>query len=496
MSKNALPHTKGRAVSRECAQLLIMSSLLLGACEQGREEIIVEEAPKATSSMSVQNVQNSLKAVDENEHLNAFVHVDSSRALKKAEEVDAHLEDDLPLRGVVIAVKDNIHVAGMPNAVGTYALRDFVPEKSSSVVVRLEAAGAVVLGKTGMHELAYGVTSNNFEFGAVRNPVDPSKTPGGSSGGSASAVGAGLVSAALGTDTGASVRLPAALCGIVGFRPTVGRYASDGVSLISPTRDTIGFLAKTVEDVVLLDSIAVGQSSEVPAFDLSKLRLGVPLNPFYENLDPEVAKQAKLYLKALEGLGVELVYADLSDLVDLNAKVGFPVVLYETSKVLPEYLIEEKTGVTIEALLKGVRSPDVKTVMEAVFGGAINEDEYLAAINEYRPALIEVYNSYFKDHTLDAIIFPTSPITARNIEGILEGVTVNGELKDTFATYIQNTDAGSNAGLPGISIPISPSDEGLPIGMELDALAGDDEKLLSIGLAIELALSNRNDTGE
>jgi len=459
----------------------------------------VEVIPKAAAGISVRNVQNSLKAINEHEHLNAFVYVDPKLALKKAKAVDAHLADNLILRGVVIAVKDNVHVAQMPNAVGTYALRDFIPDKSASVVERLEAAGAVVIGKAGMHELAYGVTSNNLEFGAVRNHVDPSKIPGGSSGGSASAVGAGLVGAAIGTDTGASVRLPAALSGIVGFRPSVGRYASDGVALISPTRDTIGFLAQSVEDILLLDSVATGQGNETPGFDLSKLRLGVPLNPFYENLDPDVAKQAKLYLQALEGLGVELVYADLSELVDLNAKVGFPVVLYETSQVLPEYLNKEKTGVTIETLVEGVKSPDVKKVMEAVFGGAITLDDYLMAVNEFRPALIEVYNSYFKEHSLDAIIFPTSPITARNIDGILDGVTVNGELKDTFATYIQNTDAGSNAGLPGISIPISPSDEGLPIGMELDALTGQDDKLLSIALALELALSNRafnKDTGK
>ena len=434
-------------------------------------------------------VEQSIAAVDQHKSLNAYTYVDRYGARTRAHELDAQTDHVFPLKGFVLAIKDNIHVAGMPSSAGTASLRGFYPQKSASVVERLIQNGAIILGKSGMHELAYGITSNNFEFGPVRNPVDESKIPGGSSGGSAAAVRAGLARAALGTDTGGSVRLPAALTGTFGFRPSIGRYSQDGILLISPTRDTIGLITNSVADTILLDGVIVGSTPKVKSVDLSSLRLGIPRKYFYEDLDPDVEHVSTAFLKKLEALGVVLVQANVADIQELNKRVGFPIALYETSRAVPEYLEKYKTGIELSDFIKGIKSPDVQNIMTTVFSGKVSLEQYEAALEYFRPKLQATYKAYFNKNNVDAILFPTSPITARNIAGILDGVVVNGELKDTFSTYIHNTDPASNAGLPGISIPAGLSSDGLPVGMELDAREGDDEHLLSIALAIEIALN-------
>jgi Asp-tRNA(Asn)/Glu-tRNA(Gln) amidotransferase A subunit family amidase len=441
--------------------------------------------PDPVPGRAVTAVNQAIQMCDKKAALNAFIHTNRDKALARARQIDAG--PALPLAGVVLAVKDNIHVAGMPNSAGTAALRNFVPAVSSPVIERLEAAGAIILGKANMHELAYGITSNNFAFGAVGNPADATRIPGGSSGGSAAAVAGGLVTAALGTDTGGSVRLPAGLTGIVGFRPTLGRYPQDGMTLISPTRDTIGLLTNTVADAIELDRIITGNTPHIAPVDLAKLRLGVPNAYFYDDLDPTVRHVAEAFLDRLKALGVTLIEADLEDIAGLNGRVSFPVVLYETSQILPAYLAANATGVTLEALIGGIKSPDVKAVIDVAFSGAITAAAYRDALNRDRPLLCKAYADYFSRHDVAAVIFPTSPITARPIDGILDGVEVNGVRQETFATYIRNTDPASNAGLPGISIPANRGSGELPIGMELDGPAGSDDILLAIARAIECA---------
>ncbi|MEM6850907.1 MAG: indoleacetamide hydrolase [Pseudomonadota bacterium] len=436
-----------------------------------------------------QRTRAYLSAIEAKADLNAYVYVDEEGAIARAQALDAEAGGDLPLRGTVLAVKDNVHVAGMPNAAGTAALRGFTPSSSAAIIDALEEAGAIIIGKAGMHELAYGITSNNAEFGAIKNPVDPTRIPGGSSGGSAAAVAAGLCDAAIGTDTGGSVRLPAALTGVSGFRPTTGRYSQDGMTLISPTRDTAGFIAPTVADIVPLDAVAAGGGGDVKPAAIEGLRLGVPRAHFYENLDPDVAAASEALLTRLESLGAILVEADLAGVPELNEKVGFPIVLYETSVVLPDYLEANDTGVSADALAAAIKSPDVRPIVEAALGGAISKDAYEQALEIDRPKLQAVYADYFEIQNVEAVIFPTTPLTARPIDGIEDGVMVGGERRETFAAYIQNTDPGSNAGIPGLSLPIAVSSEGLPIGIELDAAEGDDKRLLSIGLAIEQALA-------
>ncbi|HLY89030.1 MAG TPA: amidase family protein, partial [Acetobacteraceae bacterium] len=231
---------------------------------------------------STELVDALLLQADAARDLNAFITLDSEAALNAAHAADAAQKQGKPLgplHGVPLVIKDNIHVAGMPNTAGTEALRNFIPRENARVVEALIAAGAIVLGKTNMHELAFGATSNNATFGTVRNPYDPTRFPGGSSGGTAAAIAAGIAPGGLGTDTGGSVRIPAALTGLVGLRPTSGRYSLEGVTPFSHTRDTVGPLARNVADVVLLDQVISGDRSSVQPADMKSVRLGVARDP-------------------------------------------------------------------------------------------------------------------------------------------------------------------------------------------------------------------------
>ena len=190
------------------------------------------------------------------------------------------------LAGLPVPVKDNFDTADMPTTGGTPGLRDHRPRHNAPVVQRLIDEGACIMGKLNMHELAYGITSNNGAFGAVRNPYDPSRIPGGSSGGSGAAVAARMAPVALGSDTGGSVRIPAALCGVAGMRPTTGRYSQAGVVPISHTRDTAGPLARSVADLALFDSVITGVPNDLPTIPLRGARIGVPRGHYFDNLHP------------------------------------------------------------------------------------------------------------------------------------------------------------------------------------------------------------------
>ena len=205
------------------------------------------------------------QAIDAHESYNAFITV--------ARDLQATAVDkQRPLSGMYICVKDNVHVAGLPNTAGTPALRNFVPGEDAEIISRLKAAGATIIGKNNMHELAYGITSNNAAFGAVHNGVKPAYMAGGSSGGTATAVALNMASAGIGTDTGGSVRLPAALNGLVGFRPSTGRYPTSGMTMISNTRDTAGPITRTVAEAALLDAILSGEDAPLASIDLNGLR--------------------------------------------------------------------------------------------------------------------------------------------------------------------------------------------------------------------------------
>ena len=429
-------------------------------------------------------------------HLNAFVSHDWSALLASARAVDAGSGAGGPLAGVPLALKDNIDTTALTTSGATGALAGFVAPRNAPVAAALFDAGALLGAKANMHELAFGITNNNAVTGAARNPWGPSMIPGGSSGGTAVAVAARMMPAGIGTDTGGSVRLPAALCGLAGFRPSVGRYPGAGIIPISHTRDTAGPLARTVADVRLLDAVMAGAgrgepesapgTSPIPA--LAGLRLGVPRAAFYRDLEPEVAAEAGRVLDLLADRGVALVEAEVPDVPDLNAAVGFPVALYEFVRDLPRWLAGHGLELSMNDVLDGIGSPDVRGVVASQLGAdAMPEAVYRTALEVDRPRLQRAYADYFAGQAVDAVLFPTSPVSARPI-GEDETIDLNGERVPTFPTFIRNTDPGSNAGIPGISLPTGLTSTGLPVGMELDGPAGSDSRLLAVAAAVEEAV--------
>lgn len=471
----------------QAATVLILLSGLI-AC--GNDESSPRSGGSANDMNITSRVRLNLEAIrDADSRINAFITVDTKGALEAAKQLDRS-DAELLLRGFTLAIKDNIEVAGLPSTAGTKSLKAFIPKKDATVVARLKAAGAVVIGKANLHELAYGITSNNYAFGAVGNAHNPDYFAGGSSGGTAVAIAAGLARAGLGTDTGGSSRIPAALNGIVGFRPTVGRYPNDGLVLISNTRDTVGPMGLNVSDVALMDAVLSNDSPGLEQIEANSLRLGVPRTYFYDDLDPQVKQAMESVLLKLAATGVTLVEADLN-VAALNAKVGFPIVLYETGQLLPQYLTRNQIGLSVEKFLANIASPDVKGILTKALGGSISEASYKEALELFRPQLQQAYRDYFSRNKVDAIIFPTTPLPARLIQGSDTMVELNGKQVPTFPTYIRNVDPSSNAGIPGLSIPINPANEdSLPVGMEIESLAGQDRRLLAIGQLIETILRN------
>lgn len=422
------------------------------------------------------------------DHLNAFIALDADTALAAADASDERRKrgDDLgPLHGLPIVLKDNIDVAGFATTAGTPSLHANRPVRTAPVAQALFDAGAILLGKTNMHELAFGVTTDNAAFGATRNPYDPTKIPGGSSGGTGVAVAARLAPAGLGSDTGGSVRIPAALCGIVAFRPTTGTYPGSGIVPIARTRDTAGPMARTVGDVALLHGAMAGVPGAVKPAELEGLRVGVPRLYFYDDLDPDVAAAQEAALGRLADYGVVLVEGDLPDLAAAHKASNFSVLLYEAVVDLKAYLAESGSGVDFASLIGQIASPDVRQVMGDLEGaGAVPEADYRAAIEIHRPRLQAIYRNYFARNDLAALVYPTTPIAGAPI-GTTESGAINGETVPSITKFDRNVSPASNAGIPSLSLPTAMTPAGLPMGMTLDAPEGCDAALLAIGLAIE-----------
>jgi len=361
-------------------------------------------------------------------------------------------------------------------------------------------AGAIIIGKTNLHELAFGITSTNLSpfAGPVKNPYDKTRIPGGSSGGTAVAIAAGIVTCGLGTDTGGSTRIPAALTGTVGLRPSVGngglqrRYNdADLVVPISHTRDTVGPMGRTVADVALLDSV-ITRSALAVAEPLRGKRFGIPAS-FWGGLDRDVENAMKAARQKLEDAGAVFVDADIAGLFEQNAKVSFPVALHEPIADIPAWIKASGIeGITLADIAEKIASPDVKGAFGAIMADAFGP-AYQDAISVQRPALQKMYDDYFRNNNLDAILFPTTVAPAPLIDMVKGSgeMSINGGAPvPAFDTIIRNTDPGSNAGIPGLSLFAGMTPGGLPVGLEIDGPVGSDAKLLSLGLSIEAILGN------
>jgi indoleacetamide hydrolase len=444
------------------------------------------------------HVTSVLERAEARADLGAVVALDPDGARAAAAAIDADRAAGVPLgplAGLPLLVKDNINTAALPTTGGTPALRGVRPTSDAVVLARLVAAGAIVVGKSTMHELAFGVTTTNLAPGAAiaRNPYDTARIPGGSSGGTAAAIAGRVVPAGLGTDTGASVRVPAAFSGIVGLRPSTGgprrRYSGVGVLPLSHTLDTVGPMARTVRDVALLDSVITDGPVPAPA-ELAGLRIGIPA-ALWSDLERPVAAVMHEARLRLADAGVVLVDVDMAEALTLAEKIVFPLALHEPRDDIPAYLRETGIeGTTLESIAAGIASPDVAGAFGAVMADAFG-DAYPDAIAVHRPRLQQIYADYFTEHDVDTILFPTSPVLPAPIDAVNGSSTLSvdgGPPVDTFTTTIRLVSPGSCAGVPSLSLPAGRTPAGLPVGLNLEGPVDSDTALLAIGMAVETLL--------
>ncbi|HME40294.1 MAG TPA: amidase family protein [Steroidobacteraceae bacterium] len=470
-----------------------------GATADGAAELCNLGAAEAVAHMSQgaltseRYAQALLAKCQSARALNAFITLEPARVLEAARACDrARLAGAKPgpLFGLPIPVKDSVNTRDYPTTGGTPALRHFRPKEDAPVVAALRGAGAIVLGKTNLHELSYGWTSNNLAFGAVHNPYDPTRIPGGSSGGTAAAIAARLAPLGVAEDTEGSIRVPAAFCGIAGFRPTTGRYSTQGCVPISPLFDQVGPHARSVTDLALFDSVVANDWQKLDAAPLAGVRLGVVRDYWFADLDPEVLRLTELALARLKDAGAQIIETEMPGLGALIAPTTEPVQNHDVRIALPRYLKEYGAGVDFETLIAQASS-DIQTLFrsDVLPGGAnfVSEAKYAAARDQYLPALRRLYREYFDRTRVAAMVFPTTLVPAPRI-GEETTVKVGARTLPFEIAVARNIGPGSTAGLPGLVLPVGLTRGGLPVSIEFDAPAGTDRALLGLGLGVERLL--------
>ncbi len=423
--------------------------------------------------------------------LNAFISIEPEAVLEAARGADRARARGArlgALHGMPIPLKDSINSADLPTTSGTRALRNFRPAANAPILQALLSEGAILLGKTNLHELGLGVTSNNIAFGACRNPYDASRSPGGSSGGSAAAVSARMTPLAVGEDTTCSIRVPSALCGIAGLRPSTGRYPSGGIMPIAPRLDSVGPMARSVEDLILFDSVLRPDSMPATPTPLRQVRLGVP-SVAWTGLDEELERVATHALQKLHDAGIELVRADLPAPLHSDLATTMDILCYEVVAAEKAYLRQCSTEIDFGQLLAQVGEP-LRKRFETLFlaGGtnAVTHERYQQAIGQL-PVLRAATAAYFGEHRLTAMVYPPAMTAALPI-GVEDEITVRGAATTVRTAMLRNTVHASCGGMPGLVLPAGLTAAGLPVALEFDMLSGDDLKLLALGLSLERVL--------
>lgn len=427
------------------------------------------EAAAALRRREISSVELTAAALQRIERLNPCtnaiqtVMVDSARErAKQADEELARGEGRGPLHGIPIAVKDLFRTKGVRTTAGSNLFADYVPDYDASAVEWLRAGGAVLLGKTGMHELAYGITSSNPHFGAVRNPWDRDRIPGGSSGGSGAAVAAGMVPMAMGSDTGGSIRIPASFCGVVGLKPTYGRVSRYGAMPLSFSLDHMGPLTRSVRDAGAVLNVIAGYdprdhtSSRRPVEnyvpDISPsirgVRIGLPENFYFDRLDPDVDAAVRAAFRTAESHGALIVPLPVPDIAAINT-VARIVLLAEAAAVMEPHLEQrDRFG------------PDVLGLLDQ--GTLLPATDYINAQRLRRTMQREFAGLWSR---VDCLVTPCTPTTAPLIGETT--VTAGGESEDVRLAATRLVRAINALGLPAVSIPCGADRRGLPIGLQI-----------------------------
>jgi mandelamide amidase len=437
---------------------------------------------------AVKAVTDTIAKLQASSSLNLVTEINQTAALEMAERLDQEAKTGRgPLHGLPLIVKANIAVAGMRHDGGSPALRGNIAGADAGVVQRLRDAGAIPVAMANLHELAFGTTSANAHYGSVGNPHDPSRMAGGSSGGTAAAIGAGLFSIGLGTDTGGSGRIPAAFCGCAGLRPSSGRYPGDGILKLTDTLDTISIMASDMEHLAMLDA-AIMSDTVVETGDAGKMTLAVVNNPFWLGINGEMAALGHQVLARLSAAGVKLVEKDAPHMETLTEAAGFAIALFETERNW-QTSARKLAGLSLADFADSIASPDVRGLYQQMARGEMpGEDAYRAAMERHRPDLQKAFSELFAQTGADALIFPTLARSAPPI-GETEMIDIDGQSLPLFPTMTRRELSASIAGLPALTFPAGTCADKLPFAMELVAPPGADRSLLAIGRAIESIVS-------
>lgn len=449
-----------------------------------------------------QLTEQYLAAIERRHNLNAFLAVFPDEAIEQARAVDAKFAKGTagPLAGMVMAIKDIIAVKGKKLTCGSRILKEFVSPYDATVISRLRNADAILIGKTNMDEFAMGSSTENSSFGPVLNPLDEMRVPGGSSGGSAVAVAAGMAMAALGTDTGGSIRQPAAFCGIAGMKPTYGRVSRYGLVAFASSFDQIGPFANSVHDLAAILSVIAGHdpndstSADIPVPDFRKalngdvrgIRIGLPKEYYADALDPEIRRAIMNRVEYLRGMGTEIREVSLPHSEYVIAAY-YILTTAEASSNLARYdgarygrraeNVRDLAGMYTKSRSEGFGDEVKRRIMLGTFAlSAGYYDAYYRKGQKVRRLIKEDFDEVFRQ--VDCLITPTAPTTAFRI---------GEKIDDPLTMYLNDiyTVSANLAGIPGISIPCGADHQGMPIGLQVLGRQFDEETILRIAAVLE-----------